>query len=45
MARELAYEDVLRKIVMAADCGRTLERHLEAARELLPPSRYKRPPR
>lgn len=43
--RMVAYEDALRKIVMAADCGRSLTKHLEVARELLPPTRYKRPPR
>jgi hypothetical protein len=35
----------LRALVMAADRGSTLTRHLEAARRLLPPSIYKRPPR
>lgn len=45
MARAEAYLNALRKIVMAADRGGSLTRHLEAAREILPKSRYRRPPR
>lgn len=43
--RYLVYENALRRIVMAADRGGTLTQHLDAARELLPKTRYKRPPR
>jgi hypothetical protein len=43
--RHQQQQEVLRKLVMAADRGGSLTAHLEAARELLPKTRYKRPPR